>query len=67
MDAFPGQSIDFFGALRSRVYDDMVREHLQKCAVHQSAGRLMQHELWLVVWSVLKQPIGTAFSCVSLK
>ena len=24
VDAFPGQSIDFFGALRSRVYDDKV-------------------------------------------
>ncbi|WP_419608244.1 hypothetical protein, partial [Vibrio anguillarum] len=22
VDAFPGQSIDFFGALRARVYDD---------------------------------------------
>ena len=26
VDAFPGQSIDFFGALRARVYDDKVRE-----------------------------------------
>eukprot|EP00243_Klebsormidium_subtile_P006723 TRINITY_DN28_c0_g1_i1.p1 TRINITY_DN28_c0_g1~~TRINITY_DN28_c0_g1_i1.p1 ORF type:complete len:492 (-),score=128.21 TRINITY_DN28_c0_g1_i1:925-2400(-) len=26
VDAFPGQSIDFFGALRSRVYDDLVRD-----------------------------------------
>ena len=25
VDSFPGQSIDFFGALRSRVYDDKVR------------------------------------------
>jgi hypothetical protein len=24
VDAFPGQSIDFFGALRARVYDDKV-------------------------------------------
>ncbi len=24
VDTFPGQSIDFFGALRARVYDDMV-------------------------------------------
>lgn len=24
VDNFPGQSIDFFGALRSRVYDDKV-------------------------------------------
>ncbi|CAI9275514.1 unnamed protein product [Lactuca saligna] len=26
VDTFPGQSIDFFGALRARVYDDAVRE-----------------------------------------
>lgn len=26
VDTFPGQSIDFFGALRSRVYDDLVRD-----------------------------------------
>jgi hypothetical protein len=25
VDTFPGQSIDFFGALRARVYDDQVR------------------------------------------
>jgi hypothetical protein len=25
VDAFPGQSIDFFGALRARVYDDKVQ------------------------------------------
>ena len=25
VDAFPGQSIDFFGAIRARVYDDKVR------------------------------------------
>ena len=25
VDTFPGQSIDFFGAMRARVYDDMVR------------------------------------------
>lgn len=26
VDTFPGQSIDFFGALRARVYDDKVGE-----------------------------------------
>jgi hypothetical protein len=25
VDSFPGQSIDFFGALRARIYDDAVR------------------------------------------
>ena len=27
VDTFPGQSIDFFGAMRARVYDDKVRPH----------------------------------------
>merc|ERR1712078_542803 len=26
VDEFPGQSIDFFGALRARAYDDMVKD-----------------------------------------
>jgi len=30
VDNFPGQSIDFFGALRSRVYDDMVGAHIKQ-------------------------------------
>lgn len=29
VDAFPGQTIDFFGALRARVYDDRVREFVK--------------------------------------
>jgi len=28
VDTFPGQSIDFFGAIRARVYDDAVREFI---------------------------------------
>jgi hypothetical protein len=31
VDAFPGQSIDFFGALRARVYDDKVRTARALC------------------------------------
>jgi hypothetical protein len=46
VDTFPGQSIDFFGALRSRVYDDLVRdwvknvgvENLQKELVNSKKG-----------------------------
>jgi hypothetical protein len=29
VDTFPGQSIDFFGALRARVYDSAVREFIE--------------------------------------
>lgn len=28
VDSFPGQSIDFFGALRARIYDDLVRKFI---------------------------------------
>lgn len=31
VDSFPGQSIDFFGALRARVYDDKVRQGQASC------------------------------------
>lgn len=33
VDTYPGQSIDFFGALRSRVYDDAVREYIAKIGI----------------------------------
>ncbi|XP_077241979.1 ribulose bisphosphate carboxylase/oxygenase activase, chloroplastic-like [Tasmannia lanceolata] len=33
VDAFPGQSIDFFGALRARVYDDEVRKWISEVGV----------------------------------
>jgi hypothetical protein len=29
VDTFPSQSIDFFGALRSRVYDNAIREYIE--------------------------------------
>jgi len=48
VDAFPNQSIDFFGALRARIYDDMVRdfinntglENLQKRLVNSREGKV---------------------------
>ena len=38
VDTFPGQSIDFFGALRARVYDDEVRKWISGIGV-QSIGK----------------------------
>ncbi|KGN50568.1 ribulose bisphosphate carboxylase/oxygenase activase 2, chloroplastic [Cucumis sativus] len=38
VDTFPGQSIDFFGALRARVYDDEVRKWVTGVGV-QSIGK----------------------------
>ena len=56
VDAFPGQSIDFFGALRARVYDDKVRGaevavrwalwHVQRALrLALAAGRLCRWQL----------------------
>merc|ERR1712137_488198 len=39
VDAFPGQSIDFFGALRARIYDDKVRQFI----VQHGVENLGQH------------------------
>ena len=33
VDTFPGQSIDFFGALRARVYDDRVRQFVKDTGI----------------------------------
>lgn len=41
VDAFPGQSIDFFGALRARVYDDKVRDWIGSLGVENIGTRLV--------------------------
>ncbi|XP_077232786.1 ribulose bisphosphate carboxylase/oxygenase activase, chloroplastic-like isoform X2 [Tasmannia lanceolata] len=41
VDAFPGQSIDFFGALRARVYDDEVRKWISGVGVEQVGKKLV--------------------------
>jgi hypothetical protein len=41
VDNFPGQSIDFFGALRARVYDDKVREFVQSLGIENIGKRLI--------------------------
>ena len=41
VDAFPGQSIDFFGALRARVYDDAVREFVTSIGIGNIGKRLI--------------------------
>ena len=40
VDTFPGQSIDFFGALRARVYDDRVRQFVQETGI-ESIGKML--------------------------
>ncbi|KAJ9513482.1 hypothetical protein QJQ45_006038 [Haematococcus lacustris] len=41
VDAFPGQSIDFFGALRARVYDEKVRDFVSQLGVENLGKRLI--------------------------
>ncbi|KAL0402797.1 UNVERIFIED_CONTAM: Ribulose bisphosphate carboxylase/oxygenase activase, chloroplastic [Sesamum radiatum] len=41
VDAFPGQSIDFFGALRARVYDDEVRKWIGGVGVDNIGRKLV--------------------------
>ncbi|RAL50596.1 hypothetical protein DM860_014538 [Cuscuta australis] len=41
VDTFPGQSIDFFGALRARVYDDEVRRFIQAIGIESVNERLL--------------------------
>ncbi|XP_017976262.1 PREDICTED: ribulose bisphosphate carboxylase/oxygenase activase 2, chloroplastic-like [Theobroma cacao] len=41
VDTFPGQSIDFFSALRARVYDDEVREWVSEVGVQNVGKRLV--------------------------
>lgn len=41
VDSFPGQSIDFFGALRARVYDDMVRGFITDLGIENLGKRLV--------------------------
>ncbi|XP_076954718.1 ribulose bisphosphate carboxylase/oxygenase activase, chloroplastic-like [Bidens hawaiensis] len=41
VDTFPGQSIDFFGALRARVYDDEVRKWISQVGVDSIGKKLV--------------------------
>ncbi|CAM8970952.1 unnamed protein product [Rhodiola kirilowii] len=41
VDTFPGQSIDFFGALRARVYDDAVRQWISGVGVETIGKKLV--------------------------
>ncbi|XP_074578024.1 ribulose bisphosphate carboxylase/oxygenase activase 2, chloroplastic-like [Curcuma longa] len=41
VDSFPGQSIDFFGALRARVYDDEVRKWIAQIGVDKVGKKLV--------------------------
>merc|ERR1712164_180562 len=66
VDAFPGQSIDFFGALRARVYDHKVREfvvahgfeNLGKQLVNRRDGKVQMEKPLITVNTLMSY--GTA-------
>ena len=41
LDTFPQQSIDFFGALRSRIYDQQVRHFIQRVGIERVSSYLV--------------------------
>ena len=43
VDTFPRQSIDFFGALRSRVYDEQVREFIHQVGLNKVSVQLVNN------------------------
>ncbi|KAG6418581.1 hypothetical protein SASPL_120785 [Salvia splendens] len=45
VDTFPGQSIDFFGALRARVYDDEVRKWVSGVGIENIGIKLEQENV----------------------
>ena len=43
IDTFPNQSVDFFGALRSRVYDEQVREFIHQIGLKKVSFQLVNN------------------------
>jgi len=43
IDTFPSQSVDFFGALRSRVYDEQVREFIHQVGLNKVSVQLVNN------------------------
>merc|ERR1719401_991029 len=44
VDTFPGQTIDFFGALRARAYDDKVREFIAENGIENLGKQLINRK-----------------------
>ncbi|GKV05886.1 hypothetical protein SLEP1_g17838 [Rubroshorea leprosula] len=58
VDTFPGQSIDFFGALRARVYDDEVRKWIAEIGVQNVGKRLVNSKEGPPTFEQPKMTIG---------
>ncbi|KAK9158855.1 hypothetical protein Scep_005429 [Stephania cephalantha] len=51
VDTFPGQSIDFFGALRARVYHDEVRKWIAGIGV-ENVGRRLEKSRFVIGFDI---------------
>lgn len=59
MDTFPGQSIDFFGALRARVYDDKVRDFITGTGIENLGKRLINSKQGAVTFERPQMSLDT--------
>jgi ribulose bisphosphate carboxylase small subunit len=44
VDTFPGQAIDFFGALRARIYDEQIRDFIHAVGIHRVSSRVVNSD-----------------------
>ena len=75
VDTFPGQSIDFFGALRARIYDDAVKvfamdigyENIGKNLIKARGGQVgLFYPFVLLLLHVIMEAPGGHFMYASL-
>jgi hypothetical protein len=67
VDTFPGQSIDFFGALRARVYDDKVDLALPSVSKKSELGSLLESIGCLCLDRFVAHTLHGASACVCLR
>merc|ERR1711937_407964 len=62
VDTFPNQSIDFFGAMRARVYDDKVRDFVNDIGIESIGRRLVNSKEGKVVFEKPEMNLETLIS-----
>merc|ERR1712118_500136 len=62
IDRYPNQSIDFFGAMRARVYDDKVRDFVNDIGIEKIGKRLVNSKEGKVVFEKPEMTLETLIS-----
>lgn len=62
VDSFPGQTIDFFGALRSRIYDDKVRQFISSNGFENLGKKLLNRREGIVLMDKPEINVNTLMS-----